>query len=1036
MKKIALLADGWRRYVIYSWVEGIMGGSKELGLDVCLYFYNTNGTWSQDSKFNKGEYALNDLPDLNSFDGVVFDCTNTTNLDEIQYMVRKLQSVNVPVVSIGYKVDGFYYVGNDNKRLFRKVMDHMYYAHGCKSFVFAGGPPYHYENRMRFEAFKEALSDYGIPLTADMYMFGDFDYQTGVRYMSDWHESKKPLPDVFLCANDNIAAGLCATAEVLGYKVPQDFKVTGFDNLDKAAYFNPQITTVDNNRGNIGRNALEIFKALWNGTGDASDKYLDSEFIPAESCGCPNTGRVDYRNYIKNIIKGSVAREQEEDAVMILQKELEECNEYYDLFERYSDYIQSMKCDGVYVVGVSDLAAARNNAHFRKHGYDIDDEVVLYADDKDNGKLEFKSVNDLMQYMQSVDKNTCYMYCSLHFRDEIVGYVILRNPEFLYDHPEQFDIQSALLKRLENLFKQKVLENTNNELKNLYNHDALTGLYNRVACNEMVIPMFAELEAQNVGCTIVFLDVDDFKDINDTYGHQYGDELLKTVARVLDEQKPEGSMVYRFGGDEFIVFIPGDRHDTAEKYIKRVYDIMEQHSLFISHGIIYTRPGSGKSFDDYLVSADTKMYQLKQQRKQKKDSNFLKGVDISSVPMMVDNNIQIMDREGHVCRVFDFLKLNNVNSVRLRIWNEPDKVPESKGYCSLTYVLEMAHVIKKYKMHFLLDFHYSDYWADPGQQNKPDAWKNLSFDELKEAVHKYTYDVLYRLKIMDLKDTMSRLIKLYNLPVYIVETAHPWRHCKGDHISKELMETAGLDAGSAEQKKSLEIIMQIAAEVSKDTGKTGVYYWEPVGVPGKGMGTWFENMGMFDEHGRALPGWDAIRDFDPKNPPIKELDKYIESLYEYEETPEVEDFMKLLMIHGNLISNPEFKDGFNNWQIETSLEEGQYTLGKDGVFISSDANFDYSISQTVDIEYTGEYIAAVDYRGTNTTGVEVELFMDVEDESGVHTYTSDIFPDDIRFVTHLLKPVRLQKNARVTVGLRMHTPPVFAKIKKISLVVI
>ena len=49
---------------------------------------------------------------------------------------------------------------------------------------------------------------------------------------------------------------------------------------------------------------------------------------------------------------------------MILQKELEECNEYYDLFERYSDYIQSMKCDGVYVVGVSDLAAARNNAHF------------------------------------------------------------------------------------------------------------------------------------------------------------------------------------------------------------------------------------------------------------------------------------------------------------------------------------------------------------------------------------------------------------------------------------------------------------------------------------------------------------------------------------------------------------------------------------------------------------------------------------------------------------------------------------------------
>ena len=50
MKKIALLADGWRRYVTYSWVEGIMEGSKELGLDVCLYFYNTNGTWSANGK--------------------------------------------------------------------------------------------------------------------------------------------------------------------------------------------------------------------------------------------------------------------------------------------------------------------------------------------------------------------------------------------------------------------------------------------------------------------------------------------------------------------------------------------------------------------------------------------------------------------------------------------------------------------------------------------------------------------------------------------------------------------------------------------------------------------------------------------------------------------------------------------------------------------------------------------------------------------------------------------------------------------------
>ena len=59
---------------------------------------------------------------------------------------------------------------------------------------------------------------------------------------------------------------------------------------------------------------------------------------------------------------------------MILQNKLEECNDFYDLFKKYSDYIQTMKCDGVYAVVVRDLSEASTNAHFRKKGYDLLDE--------------------------------------------------------------------------------------------------------------------------------------------------------------------------------------------------------------------------------------------------------------------------------------------------------------------------------------------------------------------------------------------------------------------------------------------------------------------------------------------------------------------------------------------------------------------------------------------------------------------------------------------------------------------------------------
>ena len=59
-----------------------------------------------------------------------------------------------------------------------------------------------------------------------------------------------------------------------------------------------------------------------------------------------------------------------------------------------------MKCDGVYAVVVRDLSEASTNAHFRKKGYDADEEVVLFAEDKESGRLEFQSVQELMQYME------------------------------------------------------------------------------------------------------------------------------------------------------------------------------------------------------------------------------------------------------------------------------------------------------------------------------------------------------------------------------------------------------------------------------------------------------------------------------------------------------------------------------------------------------------------------------------------------------------------------------------------------------------
>lgn len=124
---------------------------------------------------------------------------------------------------------------------------------------------------------------------------------------------------------------------------------------------------------------------------------------------------------------------------------------------------------------------------------------------------------------------------------------------------------------------------------------------------------------------------------------------------------------------------------------------------------------------------------------------FYKGVDISSLLELEANGLKLYAEDGQECEALELCKQNGVNSVRLRIWNDPSQVPEARGYCDLEHTVIFAKRIKAKNMHFMLDFHYSDFWADPGKQRKPAAWESLSPEELVQAVYDYTKGVLERL---------------------------------------------------------------------------------------------------------------------------------------------------------------------------------------------------------------------------------------------------------------------------------------------------
>lgn len=140
-------------------------------------------------------------------------------------------------------------------------------------------------------------------------------------------------------------------------------------------------------------------------------------------------------------------------------------------------------------------------------------------------------------------------------------------------------------------------------------------------------------------------------------------------------------------------------------------------------------------------------------------NDFIKGMDISSYPEMMDRKYQYYDYDGNEVNLLNFAKEQGFNYGRLRIWNNPAGIPESKGYCSLEHTKRMAKEIVSRNLGFLLDFHYSDWWADPGNQRLPESWKGLSDEDLIDAVYGYTKEVLEQL---DENGTYPDIIQIGN----------------------------------------------------------------------------------------------------------------------------------------------------------------------------------------------------------------------------------------------------------------------------------
>ena len=152
------------------------------------------------------------------------------------------------------------------------------------------------------------------------------------------------------------------------------------------------------------------------------------------------------------------------------------------------------------------------------------------------------------------------------------------------------------------------------ELEEIARRDALTGLLNQRMMREVLAQEIATAQKNGQPLGLVYLDADNFKEINDKLGHLKGDEILVTVGRLLSKHVGHGNYAFRHGGDEFCVLLNGHTEIMLQDWCERWAMDLQDHEpeVRFSAGYVQIGPTKYLSVEDFITAADRSMYGAKQ----------------------------------------------------------------------------------------------------------------------------------------------------------------------------------------------------------------------------------------------------------------------------------------------------------------------------------------------------------------------------------------------------------------------------------------
>jgi diguanylate cyclase (GGDEF)-like protein len=558
------------------------------------------------------EVEVYDLIPYDKVDVVVVMNEKIKSRSVCQSIIDKSNAAGVPVLVVDGHYENVSTVNYDYLGGFEKVLIHMFEHHKVKKPHFMAGHRNNAFSNERIDLFKKYMTKYNLPFDDSMVSYGDF-WALPCRAATAELLKRDELPDSIICANDIMAINVCDVLKENGIRVPEDILVSGFDGIDEAFISSPGITTAICDKGELAHTVMGALDEILAGKRNVI-KWIEPVFIPNESCDCPRkdlhvTATVSDLNNLFYHHEDEIHALQNIISKMLVGEDVKKSIRYVkENHARHAKVIVEKSC--------FDL---ENN--FFYDDVEKGDKMVIYDSYDDTDRSYPYNPDEIVPNLEElIQTGQPLVFNCLLYMNKCLGFVCYTYPRMmLIDYNQTPNLTNCFEMSIGGYVVNMYQKYLRDKVREMYQNDALTGLYNRLAFRSLIDEILSKPERIGQKITVIMMDLNNLKQINDTLGHMVGDKAIKAVATALKESCPDDALCVRAGGDELLGVIIGDC-DVAQITggIERNLENASKElgiSVSASTGVYTTLYEEGMDIGKIINIADERMYEMKRKIK-------------------------------------------------------------------------------------------------------------------------------------------------------------------------------------------------------------------------------------------------------------------------------------------------------------------------------------------------------------------------------------------------------------------------------------